>query len=298
MAVAIRRATGSVKAGARQPLLAQACPASRWARLAGGGPAPYGRPVPRLLLLLLLLAPVARAEAVELRYAVLALGGTVLEVTAEFATDERGYRVEAVSRLTGAVRIFARGEMRTVVEGTWRGGQAMPVRYLHEGLWRGEQRRTEMEFPAGLPTLRQRLPATLRQEHEEVPQAMLGGTRDVISTALSLARQVERDQRCDARLVSYDGGRLQEWLLRTEGRQQVVAAGGRYREQALRCAITGRTVAGFRRDEARGDDARLLQGIVWFGQVVPAAPPLPVRVEIETRLLGTARIELVSVTAP
>jgi len=250
-----------------------------------------------LALLLLLLAAPARAAPVDVTYTLTALGLTVLEITARMEIDERGYRVEARSQTTGAAAVFVRGGQTTISEGQWRGADAVPQRYRAEGVWRGEQRRTHLDFEGARPVLRSLVPV-MEPEREAVPQARLDGALDTLSALVWMARLAGQGQRCDGRTMTFDGRRLQEWTARTEGRQELVAVGGSFRAPALRCAITTQLIAGFRRDESRETTGRVIPGTVWLGQVSPHIPPIPVRVDMETSMFGTIRVDLIRVRNP
>ncbi len=248
-------------------------------------------------LLLVLLALPARAAPVDVTYALSALGITVLEITARLDVSDRGWRMEARSQTTGAAAVFVRGANTTLSEGVWRGAEVVPQRYRADGVWRGEQRRTHLDFEAARPVVRSLLPV-IEPERDPVPEALLAGSTDTLAALVWMARNAGVEGRCDGRRVTYDGRRLQEWTMRTEGRQEVVAIGGSYRAPALRCAITTQMIAGFRRDESRETIGRPTNGTVWLGIVSPHLPPIPVRLDMETRMFGTVRVDLMRVTSP
>jgi Protein of unknown function (DUF3108) len=248
-------------------------------------------------LLLVLLAFPARAAPVDVTYTLSAVGLTVLEITARLDVSDRGWRVEAQSQTTGAAAVFVRGAQTTLSEGLWRGAEAVPQRYRADGVWRGEQRRTHLDYEASRPVVRSMLPA-IEPEREAVPDALLPGSTDTLSAIVWMARTAGMAGRCEGRRITYDGRRVQQWTLRTEGLQEVVAVGGSYRAPALRCAITGQLLAGFRRDESRETSARPTNGTVWLGVVSPHLPPIPVRMDVETRMFGTVRVDLTRVTTP
>ncbi|MBR0653929.1 DUF3108 domain-containing protein [Plastoroseomonas arctica] len=250
-----------------------------------------------LFILLLLFAVPARGAPVDVTYTLTALGMNVLEITARLDVSDRGYRVEAHSQTTGAAALFVRGGQTTISEGQWRGAEAVPLRYRADGVWRGEQRRTHLDFEGSRPVLRSLLPV-MEPEREAVPPARLTGAMDTLSALIWMARLAGLGDRCDGRTMTFDGRRLQEWTARTEGRQELVAVGGAYRAPALRCAITTQLIAGFRSDESRETTGRVIPGTVWLGLVSPHLPPIPLRVDMETRMFGTVRVDLVRVTNP
>ena len=248
-------------------------------------------------LLLVLLAFPARAAPVDVTYALTALGVSVLEINARLEVSDRGYRVEARLQTTGAAAVFVRGVQTTLSEGMWRGADTVPLRYRADGVWRGEQRRTHLDFEASRPMLRSLVPV-IEPEREPVTDAQLAGSTDTLSALAWMVRSAGMEGRCDGRRTTFDGRRLQEWTIRTEGRQDLVAVGGSFRAPALRCAMTMQVIAGFRRDEPRETSGRITHGTVWLGLVSPHLPPIPVRLDMETRMFGTVRVDLTRVTSP
>jgi hypothetical protein len=251
------------------------------------------RHVAAFALLFLLSAP-ARAERVEAEYAVYALGIQVMEVRAYFDTNERGYAMQFNSRLRGPPSVVL-GEARqaTTVTGMWTASGVQPIRYDASGVWRGDPRRTTVEWNGPQPAIRALVPPN-EAEREEVPAAQQRGTIDSLSAIVLLARQVQREGRCEASGNLYDGRRLTTISARTEGSEAVPASRGEWSGRALRCAFEGRLIGGFRREDNGPDARRPTTGTAWIAEVVPGAPPLPVRIETQTRMLGTLSAHLVS----
>ena len=242
----------------------------------------------------LLAAAPARAERVGAEYAVYALGIQIMEVRTVFDTNERGYGLEFSSRLRGPPTVMM-GDARqtTQVTGTWTSGGVQPQRYDASGVWRGDPRRTTMDWNGAQPVIRAMVPPN-EGEREEVTPAQQRGTIDSLSAIALLVRQVQRDGRCDATGNIYDGRRLTTLTARTERWEMLPPARGEWSGRALRCAFEGRLVAGFHKDNNGPEARRPTQGTAWLAEVVPGAPPIPVRIETQTRWFGTMSAHLVA----
>jgi hypothetical protein len=252
----------------------------------------------RLLALLVLVLP-GRPEAapVDLTYSVYAAGFRILELTARLDLGEDRYRIEATSRTVGAADLFARSQQVTMAEGGWRGPEPVPRLYRADGTLRGEPRRVHIDFDGRRPILRRVEPPN-EAEREAVPEALLPGALDGISVIARLMRLAGLEGSCDAEARTYDGRRLQAWRSRTEGTERLTLRPIRFDGTVLRCGFEGRVIAGFRTADPRGDAARPFAGTAWLGTVSPYLPPVPVRLEFETRWFGTTRAELERVATP
>ncbi len=66
-----------------------------------------------------------------------------------------------------------------------------------------------------------------------------------------------------------------------------------YQGEAMQCDVVGQQVAGFPRDAEPGDYVhRSHTASVWFAQVLPGMPLLPVRMTFETRFMGHMTVYL------
>ncbi|NKC29548.1 DUF3108 domain-containing protein [Falsiroseomonas selenitidurans] len=242
-----------------------------------------------LLPLLALLLPglPAAAQPVRAVYDVYAAGMTVLQLEATFDVSAEGYRVETRFRTRGIAATFVPGEQVSRVQGQWSGAAATPGRYLSEGVWRGRARRILLAWQDGDPQVLALEPEET-EEREAVPVADRRGTIDALSAMALLSRNVARDGACEGAAQVFDGRRRSDFASSTAGRERIRPWRGAWHGDALRCAFEGRQVAGFLRDQARGDAATPQRGTAWIAAPFPGAPPIPVRIEIPSRWFGTA----------
>ncbi|WP_419896690.1 DUF3108 domain-containing protein [Roseomonas sp. USHLN139] len=247
-----------------------------------------------LLLSLLALPTLARAEPLRAVYAVQAAGLQVMRVEVIFDLDNPArYRIESSFRFTGMAGWFASGRQASRVEGVWAQNAARPVRYVGDGLWRGEPRQVVLEYPGNQPVARLMVPAE-DPDREPVPEALQRGTVDSLTALAQLTRNLATTGRCEGRAAIFDGRRRADMAARTLGRDLLTAQGGSWGGEAVRCGFEARQLAGFKRDD--GPEAREPQeGLAWMAAPLAGAPIIPVRVEMPGRWLGRLTALLVEV---
>ncbi|MBE9606842.1 DUF3108 domain-containing protein [Acetobacteraceae bacterium H6797] len=239
--------------------------------------------------------PVAQAAAqpVRVQYNLTMLGGMSLgQIDATLTLDREGYRIETRTRPAGMARLFGSGEQMAEVDGRWGRSGPEPQHYISTGSWRGEAKLTELQYRNGVPVSR-RIDPPVDNEREPVPPELIGGTMDALSVLAKLTRQVAETGTCDGQAAIYDGRRRADAVARTVGWQMLNGGSGTWRGRALNCSFESRLVAGFKVDEDRERAARPLAGRAWIAPAEGNRPPLPVRVEFETRWFGTVAAQLV-----
>lgn len=238
----------------------------------------------------------AAAAPFEAAWRVYGAGVPVLELEAVIETQPHGYRVQTVMRTRGVAALFAGGEGRSQSIGAWQaGGEPRPALFRYEGVWSGRTRRVEVDFAAPVPVPRGVVPPA-EAENEPVPPELRRGTVDVLSALAKLSRVVAETGRCDGSAAVFDGRRRTDLALSTLGRERLPAWRDAWVGEALRCGYESRVVAGFRRGADPAEAGRPRQGLAWVATVRPGGPPLPVRVELPSRLFGTVTAYLVRVS--
>lgn len=246
------------------------------------------KPFP-VLLLILGVAGLRPAAAVEAIYQVTQTGIPVVEITAQFESRPDGYWMRSVSRAVGIGRLFAPHEIRSEVEGAWRGDGVAPQRYQAEGHWRGDARRTVLLFRKGMPqALEMEPPEGIT--NEPVPLPARHGAIDMLSAVALMSRTVTDTGRCDLTGPIFDGRRRLDWSSRTMGTRRMRHAGEEV--ETLQCGLESRLVAGMRRgdDPVRATQPRA--ATAWLAKVDQRLPPIPIRVEFPSTIFGTMRMEL------
>jgi hypothetical protein len=165
----------------------------------------------------------------------------------------------------------------------WQDGQAVPQEFAGEGVWRGHERRTLIGYDHGLPQVRDLQPPQ-ETEREPVPSELQLHTMDTLSAVAQLMRRVEHDHACETEVHTYDGRRVLDIVARTGGPERLDPTGrSTFSGPTLRCDFEGREVAGFLVGQDDPEHRSPLHGSAWLAAVLPNAPPLPVRIEFQTR---------------
>ncbi len=250
------------------------------------------RSVRLLLLSVLAFAPreamAERAAELHADYNTYAAGLDVAHVQAAFALGASAYEMRLAYRTTGLAGLFYHGHQYNTVQGTWQAGRPAPREFYGVGEWRGMNRVTVIDYLHGQPTIRDLLPPNT-QEREPVPPELQTNSMDTLSALALLMRRVEETGRCEADVHTYDGRRATEIEAHSIREEMLPhTARSSFSGVALRCDFQGRMLAGFRFGDEDPADRKPLHGSAWFAAALTGEPPLPVRMQFETRWFGDA----------
>jgi len=167
-----------------------------------------------------------------------------------------------------------------------------PQRFRTESLWRDQRRWVEISYDAaGRPTAEVDPPPE-EDERDPVPEAERVGTLDPISAALALVDRLMRTQRCGGEVKIFDGRRSFEASAAHLGEQSLTASDiAPYGGAATACRLSVRPSKGFWKNPDYPPEPQ--EVTVYLRAVVPDGPPLPVRIEADTRF-GGVRAHLIS----
>ena len=232
------------------------------------------------------------AQEIRVAYDTYAAGLDVAAVSAAFALNQRSYEMRLAYHTTGLAGLFYHGHQYNTVHGIWDGMQPEPQSFYGSGVWSGTRRLTVIDYRNGEPEIRALLPSN-RDERQPVPPDLQAHAMDTLSALALLMRRVADQGRCDASVHTYDGRRATELAAHTV-REEMLPRTSRsiYSGPALRCDFEGRMLAGFKLGDDSPADRRPLHGSAWFAAPVPGEPPLPVRMQFETRWFGEATMYL------
>jgi hypothetical protein len=259
---------------------------------------PMRRLAPSLLgLLLLIPVPVAAQDALErsVGYDIYAAGFHVAAVQVAFGVGPRVYDIQVDYHTTGLFSLFRHGQQVNTVVGTWDAGHPQPQHYQAIGVWQGQDRVTLIDYLHGQPLIRRLIPPQ-EAEREPVPVALQQNTVDMLSALALLVRRVADTGHCESTAHTFDGNRAGEIAAHTAG-EEILPSTSRsvFSGKTLRCDFVSQTLAGFLHDDSSAYDRRPLQGSVWLARMAQGEPPLPVRIQIETRWFGEATTYLTQV---
>ena len=256
-------------------------------------------PLPAALLAALLLPAAGAAAsppntALRLDYRATVHGVPLMHMQVALRITPSMYRLHLTYRTVGVIGFFFRGHQSDSVVGTWDGSRPAPLRYVAVGTWHGVRHVMAMDYRGDVPVIREVAPP-IRATRAPVPQAMQVGTIDTLSAVAELLRVVAATGGCTASEHTFDGRRLSVIAARDDGRQRMVrAARAGFAGPALRCAFTGRMLAGFLHGK-RARDSRPLHGVAWLAPVTPGGLPVPVRLRFQTDWFGNVTMTLIGV---
>ena len=243
-------------------------------------------------LLLAGLAPSARADPVQARYAAYVAGLNIVVLDAAIDISPQRYRLDIAFQTVGAAAAFVSGQARSHVEGAFAAGIPAPTRFTSAGIMRGEQRTIQIDYRAGQPIVSRLEPAT-DVEREPVPPEQQRGAVDTMSAMAKLIRQVNETGTCDGSVRTFDGRRsatLRAWTVGFEDLPPTRLS--TFSGRALHCSFEGRQTGGFDLSQNRERLLRPQRGDAWFAAASPATPMIPVRISFRTRGFGDATMFL------
>jgi hypothetical protein len=137
----------------------------------------------------------------------------------------------------------------------------------------------------------------VEQERTPIPPAQTKHTIDTLSALALLIRQVGETGTCSGTVTTFDGRRLATQTAHAVGEEDLPKTGPSiFAGKALHCDLEGRQLGGFVRNEDEDSLRKPRHGSAWLAEVVPGAPPVPVKVIFENKILGRVTLYLTAVT--
>jgi hypothetical protein len=254
----------------------------------------------RYLIALALCLPVpalaADAGTLSAEYTGYSHGLTVLKLAGSLAMTPTGYAIHVTYHTAGMIGMLVHSDNDSQAIGTFQGTAAQPQLFVGTGHLHGTARATRIEYVNGNPVVKEISPP-VELERTVVPPAQTAHTIDTLSALAMLIRQVGKEGTCDGTVTTFDGRRLASQTAHRTG-EEVLPPTDRsiFAGKALRCDFDGQLLGGFVRNEDADELKKPRHGTAWLADVVPGAPPVPVKVIFENRILGHVTLYLTSVT--
>ncbi len=224
-------------------------------------------------------------------------GLSVLKLDGSLTLTPGAYAAHVTFHTAGLVGMIVHADNDSTATGRFDGDHARPKNFTGSGHLRGAERATHIEYSDGNPTIRLLTPP-VEQERTVVPVAQTAHTIDTLSAVALLVRQVAQTGRCEGSVTTFDGRRLASQTVHTTGEEKLEhTSRSSFSGDALRCDFEGQQLGGFIKDENEDDLKKPRHGTAWLANVIPGAPPVPVRVAFENKLLGQVTLYLTAVTA-
>jgi hypothetical protein len=240
-------------------------------------------------------APAAENGAYSVEYTGYSHGLTVLKLAGSLAISPVAYTAHVTFHTAGLIGFMVHSDNDSTAEGMFQGAQAQPSLFEGHGNLRGTERATRIEYTGGNPVIRLLTPPAER-ERTPVPAQDTLHTIDTLSAAALLVHQVATTGHCDGSATTFDGRRLSILTAHTTG-EEVLRKTDRsiFAGQALRCDFDGRQTGGFVTNENEDALRKPRHGTAWLAPILPNAPPVPVRVIFDNKILGEVTLYLTSV---
>jgi len=225
-------------------------------------------------------------------------GFRVVQVAIDLGMGSSAYDVTAHANTVGMADWLTKWTSLTRTEGKVAGLQVTPALHQANGTFRGKNRSVSMVFTHGDVTALQVSP-TPRDDYgrDDVPAEKMRGTLDPASAVLTAARWIADKHACPDRVPVFDGRRRYDVVVQDHGTEFLPANDyNSFSGDAFRCDFTVQPIAGY---EQRWADEEMRRrqfrtGRVWFAELLPGQPVVPVRVELDGEM-ASALIHLIDV---
>jgi hypothetical protein len=252
-----------------------------------------------LVLALAVTAPQAGAAtrgSLAMQYDGFAHGLLVLKLAGTLSLTDAGYTGHLAIRTAGMINWLSHMDNQSDVRGHFAGAYLAPDHYVSAGTSRGTYKTMQIAYPHGNPAIEQQSPSP-DPSRTAVPPEQTTGAIDDLSAMVLLVRQVGDAAKCDGSLKLYDGRRLTLLTARTAGTETLKPTmHSRFAGAALRCDFEGTRTAGFLKADDEAQQRRPRHGSAWLAPIVPGAPPVPVRITFDNKVLGAVTLYLTDVT--
>lgn len=223
------------------------------------------------------------ARDLALTYRIYYGGFEVLRLTVDLRMAPENYALEMKFRTLGVIGALFPWTMRAYSHGLLTRNGVRPVAAGHRNSWRGNQRWVELRYPSRGPIV---VDAHPPEEGDKPSPESLIGAIDLASAVVAMTRTLDKDRNCGDRLPVFDGRRRYDLLFKGLGDSVIRRSGySAFAGPVVKCRVGMDRLAGFRKSHKSygGWGAADRAASVFMGRPFIDAPPVPVRIEIETR---------------
>jgi Protein of unknown function (DUF3108) len=238
------------------------------------------------------------ASHLALAYRVYYGGFQVLRLAVDIRMAPENYAMEMNFRTLGLIGRMFPWTMRAYANGRLTENGVRPVTAGQRNSWRGRQRWVELRYPGRSPVVADARPAA--NEDLPSPESLID-TIDLASAILAVSRKLGMDRGCALRLPVFDGRRRYDLRFRGLGDATIRRNGySVFAGPVIRCRAEMKRLEGFesRQKSYGGWGEADRAAVVFMGRPFTDAPPVPVRIEIQTRwgdvMAHLTRAELVA----
>jgi hypothetical protein len=222
-------------------------------------------------------------ERVELVYDVFA-GGRIAEMSLEFGVVGSNYNISTRQTSAGVLNWIWPWQSSTDVRGRFIGRATQPEAFRVNGQSRGKVRSVEMDYRDGELLRVETIPTNQDDNRDEVTPEQRRGAIDPASAIMSVIRQINEGQGCDARTPVFDGRQRYDIVFADRGMGEVASdAASIFKGEARICEFHWVPIAGRLRRPGmpvRADGDRR-SGRAYMAEFGAGSAKAPVRIEFE-----------------
>jgi len=226
----------------------------------------------------------ARSPAdLALTYRIYYGGFEVLHLLVDIRMAPENYEMKLKFRTMGMIGTLFPWTMKAYARGRLTKDGVRPVAAGHRNSWRGRKRWVELRYPGRGHVVVDAHPVP--EDDKPSPKRLLE-TIDLASAIIAMTRKFDTNPVCGLRLPVFDGRRRYNLVLKGLG-DGVVRRNGysAYVGPVVKCRVEMDRLAGFktRHKSYGGLDENDRAASVFMARPFSDAPPVPVRIEIESR---------------
>ena len=235
--------------------------------------------------------PARPGPSLDLEYQVYAGGLHALTVETRVNLGSERYEAELQLRTDGWLAWLLDFSMASRVQGRADDAGLQPDRFRSASSWEDRERSVEVAYrDEALPRV-EAVPPPEEDDRDPVPEGLRRGTVDPLSAGLALVHRLVETARCGGEAAVFDGRRLFAASARHIGEASLAPSGAApYGGPSTACLLTVKPISGFWKKQDYKVEPRDVT--VYFRPVLAGGPPVPVRVEADTRF-GAVRVHLV-----
>ena len=227
----------------------------------------------------------AAERDIKLFYKVYVGGFNVVDLTVDISLLPEAYKFAVKAESVGMIGRMFPWWMKAYSNGAISTNGVRPIVAGQRNNWGGKDRFIDLTFTDGIAAIDRVLPEPETDDRDRVPVEMRNGVTDLTSAVLGIIREMEAGKSCEANMPVFDGRRRYDLISTPGGRDTLKYSGYTpYVGEAVICRVSIRKKAGFKRQDKSGWNDRDRSARVWMAHPFDDAPPVPVRLTIDTPL--------------
>ncbi|MEE2661835.1 MAG: DUF3108 domain-containing protein [Pseudomonadota bacterium] len=223
----------------------------------------------------------------ELVYKIYVGGFHIIGLDVGIKFEPSVYHVNATIKSVGTIEWLFPWSMMAYAVGGFHGTKVKPRTAGQENNWRGKKRYAHLKFEHGEVKIVRIRPKLRTDDREPVSEDMRRGTLDLMSAIIGLITRLHRNEPCDGMVRVFDGRRRYDLIAKSLGNKTLLE--NRYTPfvgPVVQCRLSINKIAGFKKTDSSDWKGLDRSARVWMGRPFVDAPPVPIRLRLETPIGG------------